>query len=330
MIKFFFIVLCSSIWSVFSQDEQANYAGVAAEFRSLYNGGNYDGIFDLFDVNMKKALPRQKTIRFFTENVNGIMGGIKNMQFYGLKQGAHIYRTGFDRAVADVLISLDAKNNINGLYISPPKSLDVPILERNSTQMILPFNEEWFVFWGGTTVEQNYHLTEVSQQYAYDLMMVEDGASFSGDAMRNESYFVFGKEIIAPCDARVAKVVSGIPDNVPGETNSRQLTGNTVVLETLNNEYVLLAHLKDRSIVVREGQFVKQGELLGLCGNSGNSTEPHLHLSLQNAPDMEASTGAKLYFDSIVVNGEDKEDYLPVKEDFIKNNEKITQQIISE
>lgn len=320
MIKLFFIVLCSSILSVFSQDEQANYAGVAAEFRSLYNGGNYDGIFDLFDVNMKKALPRQKTIRFFTENVNRIMGGIQNMQFYGLKQGAHIYRTVFDRAVADVLISLDAKNSINGLYISPPKSLDMPILERNTTQMILPFNEEWFVFWGGTTVEQNYHLTEVSQQYAYDLLMVQDGVSYAGDAKRNESYFVFGKEIIAPCDAKVVKVVNGVADNIPGELNPRELTGNTVVLETLNNEYVLLAHLKDASIVVREGQFVKQGELLGLCGNSGNSTEPHLHLSLQNTKDMEASTGAKLYFESIVVNGEDKEDYLPVKEDFIKNN----------
>ena len=330
MIKLVFIVFFTSFLSVFSQEEQVNYAGVAADFRSLYNGGNYEGIFELFDVNMKKALPRQKTVRFFTENVNGIMGGIKDMQFYGLKQGAHIYRTIFDKAVADVLISLDTKNNINGLYISPPKSLDMSILERNSTEMILPFNEEWFVFWGGTTVEQNYHVTEVSQQYAFDLLMVQDGASYSGDAKRNESYFVFGKEIIAPCDAKVVKVINGVYDNIPGELNPRQLTGNTVVLETLNNEYVLLAHLKDGSIVVREGQFVKQGELLGLCGNSGNSTEPHLHLSLQNTPDMERSTGAKLYFESIVVNGEDKEDYLPIKKDFIKNSDKITQQIINE
>jgi murein DD-endopeptidase MepM/ murein hydrolase activator NlpD len=90
-------------------------------------------------------------------------------------------------------------------------------------------------------------------------------------------------------------------------------------LKTTNNEFILYAHLKEGSIVVEEGQDIVQGELLGQCGNSGNSTEPHLHLSLQNDVEMFNSTGAKLYFDKLIVNGEEKEDYLPVKEDFIKN-----------
>ncbi len=75
----------------------------------------------------------------------------------------------------------------------------------------------------------------------------------------------------------------------------------------------------DNSIVVEEGQDIVQGTVLGKCGNSGNSTEPHLHLSLQNAIEMEQSTGARMYFQRIMVNGEQKEDYMPVKGDLVRN-----------
>lgn len=317
-------ILCALLFVVgfnssYSQEELGNYAVASAQFMALYNNSDYEGIFNLFDADMKKALPRERTLRFFTQNVNNPMGNIQSMQFFGFKRGAHLYRTIFDNAVADILISLNTKNEISGLYISPSKPLDFPVLERNTTPMILPFKEEWFVFWGGTTLEQNYHVAEISQQYAYDLMMVADGSSYKGDSKSNESYLVFGKEIIAPCDARVAKVITGVPDNIPGETNPDQLTGNTIVLETSIGEYLLFAHLKRGSILVEEGADVLQGEPLAQCGNSGNSTEPHLHLSLQNDVEMFNSTGARLYFDRILVNGEVREDYLPVKEDFIQN-----------
>lgn len=305
--------------SSFPQEEQGSYAEAAAEFMSRYNDGDYIAIFDRFNVDMKKALPREQTLAFFEQNVNNLMGDITEMRFDRIDKGAHIYRTDFERAVAEVVISLTPQNMINGLVIKPLKDDEVPILERNVTKMMLPFKEEWFVFWGGTTVEQNYHVDYADQQYAYDILMVANGASYEGDPKKNESYFAFGKDIIAPCDARVVKVVTGVHDNIPGELNPQELTGNTVVLETDNGEFILFAHLKEGSIVVEEGQDVRQGELLGQCGNSGNTTEPHLHLSLQNHVEMLKSTGAKLYFDQIMVNGELKMNYLPVKEDFIKN-----------
>lgn len=305
--------------STFPQEEQGNYANAAAEFMSRYNDGDYIAIFERFNADMKKALPKERTLAFFEQNVNNYMGNITEMRFDRIHNGAHIYRTDFERAVAEVVISLTPQNTINGLAIKPIKNDGPPILERNVTKMILPFNGEWFVFWGGTTVEQNYHVDYADQQYAYDILMVANGTSYEGDPKKNESYFAFGKEIIAPCDARVARVVTGVHDNIPMELNPQQLTGNTVVLETDNGEFILFAHLKDGSIVVEEGQDVRQGELLGQCGNSGNTTEPHLHLSLQNHVEMLRSTGAKLYFDQIMVNGESKTDYLPVKEDFIKN-----------
>jgi murein DD-endopeptidase MepM/ murein hydrolase activator NlpD len=242
------------------------------------------------------------------------------MQFYTLREGAHVYRVVFDKSVADLTVTLSPESKINGLLISRPMSLGIPLLERNTTIMSLPFNGEWFVYWGGVTEVQNYHVKEVTQQYAYDIMKVKDGASYVGDPLLNESYFAFGEDIIAPCDARVVTVIDGVPDNIPGEMNPQQLTGNTIVLQTDNEEYLLMAHLMKGSIVVQEGQDIRKGEILAKCGNSGNSTEPHLHLSLQNAAEMEESIGAKLYFDRIEVNGEIRLDYLPVKEDFISNS----------
>ncbi len=321
MKQVFRIVLLLLCTHAHSQMEEGNYASAASEFMSFYNVADYDGIFNMFDVDMKRALPREQTKKFFDQNVNRPMGGIMKMEFNRLDKGAHIYRTSFEKAVAEVVISLNPQNQVNALLITPIRALDTPILERNTTRMALPFKEEWFVFWGGTTVEQNYHVSEISQQYAYDILMVANGSSHQGDPTKNESYYVFGKDIIAPCDARVVQVITGVRDNVPGELNPAQLTGNTVVLETDAKEFVLFAHLKEGSIIVEEGQDVRQGEVLGQCGNSGNSTEPHLHLSLQNDIDMEKSVGAKLFFDRITVNGEIRTDYLPVKEDLVKNIE---------
>ena len=64
---------------------------------------------------------------------------------------------------------------------------------------------------------------------------------------------------------------------------------------------------------------MKKGEILGLCGNSGNSSEPHLHFHLQNVEDMNIATGAKSYFEEIYVNGRLKKDYSPIKNEKIKN-----------
>lgn len=291
------------------------YKDVVLKFKSFYNADDYENIFNMYDDKMKVALPLEKSNSFFAENLKVGLGKIKTMEFYKTKQTAHVYKTTFENGIFDIYISLAKNKAINGLFVAPYKPDDF----RNITKMILPFNEEWYVFWGGAKVEDNYHVVYDNQKYAYDLFMIKDGKSHKGNSKENENYYVFGKEIIAPCNAKVVKVITGIHDNIPGEMNPKQLTGNTVILETDNKEYIMFAHLKEKSIVVQEGQYIKQGEILGLCGNSGNSSEAHLHLSLQNVKDMNMATGGKLFFDKILVNGEVKEDYLPVKNDKIKN-----------
>lgn len=67
--------------------------------------------------------------------------------------------------------------------------------------------------------------------------------------------------------------------------NESQPAGNYVILEHSNKEYSLLAHFKQHSIMVNEGDIVKQGQNIGLCGNSGNSSEPHIHFQVMDSPD---------------------------------------------
>ena len=314
-----FLLLVLMVWTALSYSQELDYYKVAADkFMTLYNNENIDGIFELFDENMKAALPIDNATAFFSD-LRGKNGSIRSMEFISTRQSAHVYKTTFKNGIKDIIIYLSDTELIGGLFVTPHRPEGLKKIERNKTQIGLPFNEEWHVFWGGKNQSDNYHVVYENQMGAYDLVIFKDGKSYQDNGYKNEDYYAFGKEILAPCHAKVVKVIAGVQDNVPGQMNRKDITGNTIILETQNKEYLLLAHLKAGSIVVKEGQNVERGDLLGLCGNSGNSSEPHLHLSLQNTVDMEIATGAWLYFDKIMVNGEIKEDYLPVKNEKIQN-----------
>ena len=83
------------------------------------------------------------------------------------------------------------------------------------------------------------------------------------------------------------------------------------------NVEMMSAHFKQNSIKVKKGMQVKAGTLLGLCGNSGHSSEPHLHFHVQNTDDLFSGTGIKAFFEDLRVNGTLKNDYSPIKNDKI-------------
>jgi murein DD-endopeptidase MepM/ murein hydrolase activator NlpD len=174
---------------------------------------------------------------------------------------------------------------------------------------------------GGYTKELNYPVESPAQKNAFDLVIKnEKGNSFKTNGKTNEDFYAFNKELLAPCDGTVVSVVDGIKDNQSGVLNPLHIPGNTVIIQNTNNEYLFFAHFKQNSIVVKQGQKIKQGQLLGLCGNSGNSSEPHLHFHIQNTADMNVATGIKYYFDKIDVDGELKNDYSPIQNQKIKNH----------
>lgn len=90
---------------------------------------------------------------------------------------------------------------------------------------------------------------------------------------------------MAPADGIVVEVENSIEDNTPvGKMNEKQPLGNYVILDHDNTEFSYLVHFKYDSITVTEGDNVKQGGLLGLVGNSGNSSEPHIHFHVAYSP----------------------------------------------
>jgi murein DD-endopeptidase MepM/ murein hydrolase activator NlpD len=301
--------------------EKEMHKQIALEFETYYNNGSYEAIFELFSDVFKEQLPLEQTKSFFT-NLKFQQGNIKAREFKRFVRGSFAsYKTTFERDIMALNISIDDQNKINGLYIEPYKEQKViPVTEKNKTRLILPFKEKWFVFWGGDTKAENYHVESKAQKGAFDFIVQDStGKSYKTNGMENEDYYAFGKEIIAPCEAVVTMVVDGVPDNTPGEMNPVFVPGNTVVLKTDNDEYLYFAHLKKHSIKVKEGQKVELGDVLGLCGNSGNSSEPHLHFHIQNQLQMHKATGMKAFFAEIFVNGSLKKVYSPVQGETIGN-----------
>ncbi len=135
--------------------------------------------------------------------------------------------------------------------------------------------------WGGRSVAENYHAASPDQRFAYDFLVTEGDSSFSGDGTQNEDYYCFGKSVVAPGAGTVVEAVDGVQDQPPGQLNPDAPLGNHVIIDHGNGEVSFLAHLKKGSVAVEAGQEVAAGDVLGACGNSGNSSEPHLHYHLQ-------------------------------------------------
>ena len=316
------ILLTTFVNFAFGQTEKIANKSVANSFEMNYNAGDFNAIFSCLSTEMQTALPLDKTKEFLT-GLKIQAGKITNRQFVKYEQTYASYKTNFERALFAVNISVDNNSRINGLYVKPFKENNLPKLARNTTKLILPFKDEWTVIWGGDTKKLNYHVESEAQKNAFDIVITNDeGNSYKTDGKNNEDYYAFGKDLIAPCDGEVVLVVDGIKDNVPGILNPVYVPGNTVIIRTPNDEFLFFAHFKQHSIVVKQGQKVKQGQLLGLCGNSGNSSEAHLHFHIQNIEDMNSATGAKCHFDKIQVNGQTKIDYSPIQKEKIINEKK--------
>ena len=146
----------------------------------------------------------------------------------------------------------------------------------------------------------------IAQRFAIDWVRLNpDGkATYTGDPLDNKNYRAYGSEALAVADGTVVATKDGIPQNVPGE-NSRAVPitletvgGNHVILDIGHGHYAFYAHLQPGSLKVKTGDRVKRGQVLGLVGNSGNSTEPHLHFHLGENNSPLGSEGIPYVFES--------------------------------
>lgn len=188
------------------------------------------------------------------------------------------------------------------------------------TDLELPFNDEWWVFWGGRSVSQNYHAAYENQRFALDIVQRVNGNTHSGNGSQNEDYYCFGKRLNAPGSGKIVNVVNDLEDNVPGQFNRDFPAGNNVVIDHENGEFSILAHFKEESIIVSVGDIVVKGQELGKAGNSGNSSEPHLHYHLQTAADQFEGEGLPAQFQNYYANDAFIQRGEPVQNEYVTND----------
>jgi murein DD-endopeptidase MepM/ murein hydrolase activator NlpD len=232
------------------------------------------------------------------------------------------YRVKAERGEWLLEVHTNEAGAITGMRITsrePP-----PPVQRSHIPMSLPFRAKWFVSWGGDTAELNQHLSAHSQRRAADLVMKgQDGKPFRGDGRKNEDFFAYGKEVLAVADGDVDTVVDGVPENTPGMAGSSFIPGNVVIVRHSPTLYSAYAHLEPGGIRVKGGTAVHRGDVLGLCGNSGHSSEPHLHFQLQDGPHFDSSWGVEAVFEGVMVtrNGSTtrSNSYTPLKGDSVES-----------
>jgi len=143
------------------------------------------------------------------------------------------------------------------------------------------------------------NVTRVPQRYAQDWILVDpaSGQAALGNATLARNYYGFGKEIHAVADGTVVDAGDGLPDietiySAPPATIATA-AGNYLIIDIGNKKYTCYAHMVNGSVRVKPGDIVKEDQVLGLMGNSGNSDLPHLHF--QVVTDTPSFLGAEGY-----------------------------------
>jgi hypothetical protein len=151
----------------------------------------------------------------------------------------------------------------------------------------------------------------VAQRFAIDWVKLDaDGKTFTGDQKDNKSYHAYGNDALAVADATVTEIKDGIPENIPGATSRavpmtlETIGGNHVILDLGGGRFAFYAHFQPGSLKVKVGDKVRRGQILGLVGNSGNSTEPHLHFHVSNANSPLGSEGVPYVLDAFEAIGD--------------------------
>ncbi|WP_457623901.1 urea transporter [Persephonella sp.] len=153
--------------------------------------------------------------------------------------------------------------------------------------LYLPFSGKWTV-WQGFDGKWTH---KGGWKYAYDFVITDkDGRTFKGEGLNLDDYYAFRKPVLSPVRGRVVKVISDLKDNQIGEVDKENNWGNLVIIQDYRGFFVEISHLSYKSIKVKEGDWVEIGTFLGLCGNSGYSPQPHIHIQVQLTDNIGGAT----------------------------------------
>ena len=148
----------------------------------------------------------------------------------------------------------------------------------------------------------------LAQRYAIDFIRFNaHNQDVIGDHSVNANYVIFGQPVIAVANATVVATGDGLPENTPpnpaSNLTAKTALGNYVTLNLGQGRFAHYAHLQPGSLKVHVGQQVTLGQVLGLVGNTGSSTAPHLHFQVTDGPLAVQSNGIPYEFNSFDISG---------------------------
>jgi len=167
----------------------------------------------------------------------------------------------------------------------------------------LPSRQSLFVLQGGDTPNVNHHMAVAAQAFGVDFAVVggTSGRELAPrGARRIEEFYCWDTPVISPVSGQVVLAMDSLPDNPLGTHDTTNPLGNHVVIRSAERFYYL-AHFRRGSIVVRPGDAIEAGGLIGRCGNSGNSDFPHIHLHATASARFGEGLGINLLFGPIRV-----------------------------
>jgi len=193
--------------------------------------------------------------------------------------------------------------------------------EREPIVLAYPFSGRWLARNSPARRVPSHGTHLMGTTYAIDFIPVDARgrsapwnwrAAVSTEAPEN--FVGFGAPILAPCPGRVVIAQDGETDHEARRSQltllpymlgqarrarggPRAIAGNHVVIAAGNDgPYILLAHLRKGSVKVAVGDDVHEGVVLAGCGNSGNSTQPHLHIQATDSTDWNQARGLPIAF----------------------------------
>ena len=202
------------------------------------------------------------------------MVGLLTLVILALVPLSHVYRgTNLAVAAGSMFLALQL------ITMYQPPSDPVTIVS--------PLSEEWYVFQGGRAELVNYHYVTSAQRHAFDIVQIVDDRTHPPGSTDLDSYHIFGAPLLAPASGVVTSVVDDLADQPIGSADYEHQAGNHLVLDIGQGRYLMLAHLREGSITVEVGDRVTAGQVIAQVGNSGNTTEPHVHIQALNLPSFE-------------------------------------------
>lgn len=191
-----------------------------------------------------------------------------------------------------------------------------------------PFEGRWLVQNSPADRVPSHGTARFAASYAIDFVPVKEVGGTAPITVRTwfrpeapERFPGFGRPVLAPVMGTVVGVLDGVPDHdafrgLPSVgyalTQGRRaaagweaLAGNHVLIQTVAGVVVALCHLKQSSVDVTSGDRIEVGDVLGRCGNSGNSTEPHVHVQAIDRVEVANASAVPITFGGrLPVNGE--------------------------